>query len=372
MSVDFEVVTSASRLAQVLEDHASCDAVMVDTEFMRQDTFYPQIALVQLCFERRAYLVDPLAFEEQRELAALLADNSIVKVMHSVSEDLEVFQRAMQQQPWPLFDTQRAAAFLNLGFGLGYRALVEQICGIEIDKGATRSNWLKRPLTEEQLNYAALDVIPLRQVYENLAVRLQQQNKLQWLFEDCHEAITAAASESAPAHLRIKGATALTGEQLAVLIRLSHWREQRAIALDKPRSWILNDKLCIAIAMKAPQTHSALAALDGLPPAVLRKQADTLLELVSAGLAEHADSPQLPLPAPLSRSLQDQLKRVKRKGREVAAELDISPEALLPARDYDVLVRLADGQSVEQPARWSGWRQQVVMPALFTALEIQS
>jgi ribonuclease D len=167
--MNYQLLNSDSDLAALIERHRDNTFVIVDTEFMRRDTFWPQAALVQLCFPAEpnfAWLLDPLAISDFTPLQDLFEDESVVKVLHSASEDLEVFQQFLGCQPLPIFDTQRAAAFVGRGFGLGYRALVEAISGLELAKDETRSNWLARPLTDAQLNYAAADVRGTRRTWQ--------------------------------------------------------------------------------------------------------------------------------------------------------------------------------------------------------------
>ena len=149
------------------------DVVIVDTEFMRRNTFFPQVALVQLCFsgggaDGTAWLIDPLCIDDPEPLARLLEDPAVTKVLHSASEDLEVFQSWLGVLPRPLFDTQKAAALAGMEFGMGYRALVLALCEEDLPKGETRSDWLQRPLTESQCHYAAQDVSWLLSVYRLL------------------------------------------------------------------------------------------------------------------------------------------------------------------------------------------------------------
>ena len=164
----FELITSDRRLDEVLAEHENERFVAVDTEFRRRDTFYPQVALVQLCWRDVSYLLDPTELSDFSRLKVLLLNESIVKLLHSPSEDLEVFAHWLGILPTPLFDTQRVMGLLGYGFGVGYRPMVEQFFGVEISKEETTSDWLKRPLTYKQLNYAALDVSHLRKIGETL------------------------------------------------------------------------------------------------------------------------------------------------------------------------------------------------------------
>jgi ribonuclease D len=198
--MSYSLIESDAALASLIAEQGHSDVVVVDTEFMRRDTFYPQAGLIQLCFSSdpdAAWLIDPLPIDDFSPLCTLFADVSVTKVVHSASEDLEVFQCLLGQQPLPLFDTQRAAAFAGLGFGLGYRALVEQLAGIDIEKDETRSDWLKRPLSPGQLNYAAADVVPLLPVYQQLRQQLLAAERLQWVLDDGAAAARAAGEPGA-------------------------------------------------------------------------------------------------------------------------------------------------------------------------------
>jgi ribonuclease D len=364
-SPDWQLLETDDALQALLQENVGCEAVVVDTEFMRQDTFFPRAALFQLCFvgskSATAWLLDPLRITDFTPLKQLFADTGVVKVIHSPSEDLEVFQHFLGTLPEPMFDTQRAAAFLNMGFGLGYRALVEQMSDLDIPKGETRSDWLKRPLREAQLTYAAQDVVPLVPIYTTLSEQLQQLGRLEWLLEDGAQAVAGARSEAAPAHLRIKSAWKLKPAQLTSLAAICEWREQRAKQLDKPRNWILQDKLCQQIAEQGPRSLGDLRRIQELPAATLRKQGERLLEVLAA--AEQGSSPA-PLPAPLSAEQRNTLKAVKQTARELAASWNLAPEVLLPAKDYELIVRHGCGETVSRPSRWDGWRAQILIDPL--------
>ncbi|MEE4661559.1 MAG: ribonuclease D [Halieaceae bacterium] len=361
------LVESDAGLAALVEGGQTADAVMVDTEFMRRDTFFPQAALVQLCFSNapeQAWLVDPLAVSDMTPLKNLFANPAIVKVLHSPSEDLEVFQCFLGVQPLPLFDTQRAAAFAGLGFGIGYRPLVEKITGEVLDKGETRSDWLRRPLTESQQAYAAADVLPLLAVYRHLRERLDALDRSDWVFEDSARAVREASEPAAPAYLRIKSAWKLSPQQLAVLAAVCDWREQRARQLDKPRSWILPDKVCFALAQRTPANAAELRGVPDMPQAVARKQGEALLDLISdAGRHTDHDLPEPP-GRPLDAEQRARLKAVKQKAAELARAWQVEPEALLSSKDYELMVRLQGHAGDDMPDRWSGWRREALIEPL--------
>lgn len=370
----YEIIGDSAALAGLLDRFVDSDVVIVDTEFMRRDTYYPQAALIQLCFPGepdKAWLVDPLAVEDFSALNALFANPDIVKVLHSGSEDLEVFQKFLGVLPLPLFDTQRAAAFAGLGFSLGYRALVEAVTGTVLAKGETRSDWLARPLTGAQLEYAAADVVPLLPVYRHLRARLDELGRTDWILEDGATAVADAAAPPAPSHLKVKTAWKLKPRQLAALQMLCDWRDERAMKLDKPRNWILNDKVCLAVAQRMPATAGQLRSVPEMPQSVVRKQGEVILDIVgNAGALEDSELPQPP-PAPLDGPGREALKQLKKAAAELAREWQVEPEALLPARDYELMVRLARGELLDRPPHWRGWREKALVQPLLASLGVE-
>lgn len=368
--MQWELIESDDALQAKLAQVEDSRVVMVDTEFMRRDTFFPQIALLQLCFvgsgegEKTAWLIDPLKIEDTGPLIDLLENPDILKVLHSASEDLEVFSHWLGVTPQPMFDTQRAAALLNRGFGLGYGALVQEICDIDLPKGETRSNWLQRPLTESQCEYAGLDVTWLLPVWKDLHAQCEAQDKLQWVLDDGADAIVAMGSAQANFHKRIKTAWKLDSPALGRLIALSNWRERIARQKDKPRGWIIDDKACLQLAQIDPATLDELQDLADLPPPAVRRYGESLIEVLSQQREESVESLPEPLPAPLDAAQRDRLKKLKARARAVAADLAIAPEAALPSKDYELLLREAAGVSIEAPMAWQGWRAELVLSPL--------
>ncbi len=367
--MSWTLIQSDAELQQVIAGFATCTEIAVDTEFMRRNTYNPQIGLLQLCADDEAFLIDPLAVGDLEELRELLVSPSIIKVLHSCSEDLEVFRHWLGVLPSPLIDTQRAAALLGEPFGLGYRALVERLRGVVLDKGETRSDWLRRPLSESQCHYAALDVLELLPVWHQLRDRAESQGRMEWLLEDGREAIAALAEREAGLYRRIKGSGRLNARQMEVLRRIVDWREDRARRLDKPRGWILEDKVCLAIARDMPTRQEALAAIEQLPPAVLNRQGKVLLSLVRDALDVPAQDLPAPAPAPLGPEQRKTLKDLREHLRVLAEGLGIAPEAALTGAELELLVREGDGNRVASPARWAGWREQTLLAPLRAQLQ---
>ena len=366
--MDWTLVASQEAFEALLAEHRGAPAVAVDTEFMRRNTFYPQVALLQLCFTDHAWLVDPLALDDTAPLVALFEDPATTKVLHSASEDLEVFDHWLGALPRPLFDTQRAAGLLDQGFGLGYRGVVEQAFGVTLDKGETRSDWLRRPLSDSQCRYAALDVAYLLPLYERLHADAEAAGKLPWILEEGEVACAGAGSRNPAYYLRVKSAWKLAPRQLAALERLCAWREDEAARRDKPRSWILDDKLCLAIAQVMPADTAALAAVGELPPAVLRRCGAALLGCIAAARALPEAALPAPLPPPLDSEERKRLKALKARVRALAAAASVAPEMLLAGRDLELLLREARGLPINEPASWQGWRRALAIEPLRAAL----
>ena len=359
---NWQLIESDDALADVLEQANKAAAVAVDTEFMRRNTFYPQIALLQLCFSDTAWLIDPLAINELGPLVDFIVNPRVVKILHSASEDLEVFQQWLGVLPEPMFDTQRAAALLGRGFGVGYRNLVSDMCGVELDKGDQRSDWLQRPLSQSQCDYAAQDVTWLLSLWPELRDDAEAQGKAEWIFSDARDAGGTLASTSGEYYRKIKSAWKLDARQLAALIAVCDWREYTARNRDKPRSWIIDDKACFELAQQAPQSWAEIKEL--LPPPAARRYGEELLAL----LAEQASLPERALPqklaAPLDAAQRGQLKKIKQAARAIAESLGVAPEVLLPSKDYEVLVREAEGEAIRVPTQWAGWRSDRVVSPL--------
>ncbi|SEA34695.1 ribonuclease D [Microbulbifer marinus] len=357
-------IDSDDQLAELCARWRQQNAVALDTEFMRSRTFYPQPALVQVGDGERCYLIDNLAVENLQPLRELLLDTGVTKIMHSCSEDLETLERLLGAIPEPIFDTQIAAALTGMGAGLGYAATVKELLNIDLPKSETRSDWLQRPLSDAQKNYAALDVAWLPLLYGVLVKRLREQERLEWLQEDCTALVTAARSPQPPElyYQRVKGAWRLRGKQLAALQDLCAWREREARLRDVPRNHLLKENVCMNLAQQLPQ-HKATLVQPGLEGRALREHGDTLLQII-ARAAEREDAPPR-LPQPLSRREGEWLKLLRQEVNAIAELENLPAEILVRKKELEALVQ---APRPELQGRLAGWRGEVIGKPLLELL----
>ena len=357
-----QLIETDTALVEVLDRHASDNFVAVDTEFRRRDTFFPQVALLQLCWRKDAYLIDPTKVFNFAPVVELLSNPQVIKLIHSPSEDLEVFDRWLQVLPSPLFDTQRALAVLGRGFGLGYRAMVEMFTGDAISKEETTSDWLKRPLTDRQLSYAALDVTYLRQIGEELYDACRESQRLSWVLEDTARLKLGGRGPAA----KFKSAWKMSLREQAVLSRLIDWREEEARRLDRPRSWVVPDKVLVTLAKRQPMHLAQLSSVDGLHDAIIRKRGKRIVEVVSGAIDNQAPQ-QAFWQSPLRSSHKQWASTLGETVTSRAQELGVAPEVLYAGRDIERLIQATlDQQPI--PKDLLGWRDSVITQHLVDLL----
>lgn len=344
--------------------------VALDTEFMRVDTFYPIAGLLQVSAGEGAYLIDPLRIDDWQPFAALLEAPNVVKVLHSCSEDLEVFLRLTGSLPAPLFDTQLAAGYLNLGFSMGYSRLVQALLDIELPKGETRSDWLQRPLSELQVRYAAEDVLHLVEVYRALMARLAPQ-KVEWIIEDGAELVANLGREVAPedAWREAKLAWKLSRQQQAVLRALCAWREREARARNQPRNRVLREHSLWPLARTQPDNLVALARIEDMHPKTVRQDGETLLKLIREAAALPPEQWPEALPEPLPVEASALLKKLRAVGQREGERLDIVPELMLRKKTLEALLKSGYPHGPYQlPDSLRGWRRELMGQALLDCL----
>lgn len=340
-------------------------AVGVDTEFMRTHTFFPELALLQLGYGAHQALVDPLACKLEGLLQSSLGGTSMVTVMHSASEDLEALAPALPQGPGTLFDTQLAAALVGMGLGVSYRALVQALAGVELDKGETRSNWLQRPLTPAQRSYAALDVVYLDTLHEQLSARLEQCGRSAWHAEECARLKQRGASQDPdPQPQRaMRAAADWPLPKQALLRRLLLWRDATARQLDVPRPWLLADALALDLAHEPPTTSMALEQRSRGQRALRSAQRKDLLEVLGRPLEDAEIETTAPIVGHAQGASKAALNAMKQHVDTVAKQLDLPSGLLCPRK---VLEEFA--VTAAWPAFLDGWRHDLLHDRLTTLL----
>ena len=357
-----QLIETDTALVEVLDRHATENFVAVDTEFRRRDTFFPQVALLQLCWRKDAYLIDPTRVFNLDPVVELLSNPQVIKLIHSPTEDLEVFDRWLQVLPSPLFDTQRALAVLGRGFGLGYRAMVEMFTGDAISKEETTSDWLKRPLTDRQLSYAALDVTYLRQIGEELYDACRESQRLSWVLEDTARLKLGGRGPAA----KFKSAWKMSLREQAILSRLIDWREEEARRLDRPRSWVVPDKVLVTLAKRQPMHLAQLSSVDGLHDAIIRKRGKRIVEVVS-GAIDNQTPHQAFWQSPLRSNHKQWASTLGETVASRAQALGVAPEVLYAGRDIERLIQ-ATLEQQPIPKDLLGWRDSVITQHLVDLL----
>ena len=277
-------IDSAPELARFCKRLAAAGWFAIDTEFLREKTYYPKLCLLQVATPGSVACIDPLALDDLDPLLDLIFDTRITKVMHSARQDMEIFYHLRGTAPARVFDTQIAALLLGYPDQIGYGNLVSEVLGVNLEKLHTRADWSVRPLTQDQIGYAADDVIYLVDVYRNLRERLAERGRLEWLDEDFARLSSDDLYSNSPedAWLRVKGGNRLKGVALSVLQALAEWREARAQQRDRPRGWILRDDALIEIARHRPAALEELGRIRGLQEAFIRHNGEQVLGLVAA------------------------------------------------------------------------------------------
>jgi ribonuclease D len=333
--------------------------VGLDTEFIRERTFYPQLALVQLSVPGEVLLVDPLAEGVAAALRPLLEDPGVQKIMHSASEDLQALLRGCGTLPTPMFDTQVAAAMAGMGAGLGYQKLVEQVTGVALEKGETRSDWLRRPLSESQLKYAADDVLHLHELHASLDAKLRALGRLDWLQADAGRALQLAAGDADDPmpHLALRSAQTLDAAGQARVRRLLRWRDAEARRSDRPKGWVLDNELAVQLSRRPFENFQAFNAMLDANPKAPRRARKELFELLAQPLDE--EERKLPLNRSGEAIDKQRLRGMQDAVAALAASLEI-PDGLLCARRH--LESLLEGRG--WPEALQGWRRSLLEPAL--------
>lgn len=367
MDHSFEYIDDQGELPRVCAALNDAPYLCVDTEFMREKTYYPRLCLLQLASPDGVFCIDPLRIDDLSPVLDLLYRTDILKVLHAAKQDLEIFYHLRTQVPAPVYDTQVAAALLGHNDQVGYGTLVQQELGVTLDKAHTRTDWSQRPLEAGQLRYAADDVIYLRQIYVRQREALEKLGRSRWLQEDFQALVDPDQYAAHPeqAWQRVKEARRLKPAQLGILQRLAAWRERRAMDLNRPRRWVMRDEILVELARRAPTGLAALERVRGLEKGQVDRLGAELLREIEAGRALPAHElptaePRLTL-SPEQEALVDAMMAVLRLR---AASESLSP-AMLANRS--TLAQLVQGD--DDVAVLHGWRGALVGEQLRALLD---
>ncbi|WGZ94462.1 MAG: ribonuclease D [Candidatus Thiothrix putei] len=294
----FDYIDNTEKLSYLLTRLDKAEWVTLDTEFIREKTYYPRLCLIQIASADMLACIDPLAISDLQPFLDWLNQPQRLKVLHAAWQDMEIFHHlGGGNVPTPLFDTQVAAAVLGMGDQLGYARLVEALLGVSLDKSQSRTDWSRRPLTTAQLEYAIDDVRHLRDVYLLLREQLEKLGRMKWLEKPFQKLSDPATYTVDPQTVweRVKGLQILKPQQLAILRELAAWREQRALQKDIPRRWILSDEILLDMARMQPDSPAGLRQIRGLSEEQIERGAGEWLACIARGQAiPNNECPSLP------------------------------------------------------------------------------
>jgi ribonuclease D len=357
------IISDPGGFAQLCGELQAEPAIGLDTEFLRERTYFAQLCLMQLSGAARTECIDTLAIEDLSPLRPLMGEPRLCKVLHAARQDQEVL--------WPatgaitgLFDTQVAAALIGLPAQVGYAELVRQLLQVTLPKAETRTDWSRRPLTSAQLTYALDDVRYLLPLRERLTERLRQLERWSWFCEEMAQLDGAGPFTVEPeqAWRRIKGLSELDPSRLELARRLGAWRERRAVSADRPRNWILPDVALREMVLRVPRSSAELAQIVELPEGIRANSGRELLAVIEdSGLpAQLPPLPQRQRPDALS---SDTVRRLMQLVQQIGRELGMAAEVLATRRELE---RLVAGERAG--ALLTGWRRQVIGERLLGAL----
>ncbi|SFP59460.1 ribonuclease D [Enterovibrio norvegicus] len=360
--MNFEIVTELSHLERVCQQARNVPVVMLDTEFVRTRTLYPRLGLIQMFDGETLSLIDPIELDDLSPLWAVLSDESVIKVLHACSEDLEVFHHYAGVMPTPMIDTQIMAAFLGHGLSTGFAALVDEYLGVTLDKGEARTDWCARPLSDKQLEYAAADVHYLLPLYEILAERVEQTGWGEAVKQECALMMSKRGKTPDPdkAYLDIKNAWQLRPKQLAVLQKLASWRLKEAQRRDLALNFVVKELNLWKVARFDIRSLEKMADED-FDRFELERHGKRLIAMA----LEADNTPETHYPEPIARLVdmpgyKQTVKSIKDQTNAVAEQLGVVPEFVGSKKQIHQMLKWAwvkECNPEKMPDLLSGWRK---------------
>lgn len=356
------LIDQQHQLDKLAPQFAELAWVSVDTEFLREKTYSAKLCLVQLGIGEDQYCIDVLAIPDLSALTKLLINPQTLKVFHAASQDLEVLYQQFGNVPRPIFDTQLAAAFSGADLQISYAGLVEQVTGVSLDKGQSRTDWTRRPLSDAQVRYAGEDVEYLRAVYDHTYKQIVARNRIDWFHDElallCRE--QNYQSDPSQAYLRLSGGGLARAAQYR-LKAMAQWREQYAQQRDIPRTWVIKDTALYEIATANPNTPKALLDMGVLGPKSGSRFAPIIVNLLRA--VEPQDEPIWRSFDPLTKNDKKICQRLMQRTAEIAEEQGVAQALLGTRKDIEILYRQKHSDKL-----LNGWRRDVVGVSLLAEL----
>ena len=359
-------ISTSDELSAFCERIGKERVIAVDTEFLRERTYYPKLCLVQVGTASEIGAIDPILIKDLSPLASIFADERVTKVFHACGQDLEVILDGMGVACTSVFDTQVAAAFLGMRQQVSYASLVEAYAGVRLPKAESLTDWSRRPLDPEQLTYAEDDVRYLPAIYESMIEQLVEKDRLSWVQPEIAEVCDPSHMHRDPrmAYLRLKRSSSLTRRQLAIAREVCAWREKTAASHDIPRKWVLSDEVVVEVCKRAPRTRDRLRKIRGTDQ-LAEKDVRDLLEMVQVGEGGPAsECPQQERHSHPSPELESVVDLMIALVRVVSEKSGIATQ-LIATRDD--LVEFAQDRSKSRLA--SGWRYELAGRQLESLLE---
>ena len=366
--ISYMYIATQENLAAFVERARSSSVLAIDTEFLREKTYYAKLCLLQMATDDEVVIVDPFEMDDLSVLAPLLTDERIVKLFHAAGQDLEIILREVGVLPRPVFDTQIAAALLGHTQQIGYAALVHAECGVSLKKIDSFTDWSRRPLSASQRDYAADDVVYLPRLYAGMRAALEEKGRLHWLDHDFEELSDPARYEANERERfrRLKRVSQLSRRQLSAAREVAAWRELEAQRRDVPRKWVVTDEQIVEACKREARTIDELFMVRGLSDRLSTKDARAVVSLISSALSAPPDT-------------WPELDRCGKSEPNVDAELDLmSALVRLRAKEngiafptlasHDDLARVARGYR-EGVDLLRGWRRAIVGEELLELLD---
>ncbi len=323
------IIDTNTALNAYCKQLAGCQVFALDTEFLRVNTFYPKPGLFQINDGQQIILIDPIAINDWQAFSDILMDASIVKVLHACDEDVELMYHFLNVEVKNVFDTQIAAAFCGYDFCMGYQRLVAAMFDVDIEKGESRSDWMRRPLSQSQLSYAANDVVFLLDMYEQLSKILLENGHLSKVYEECDGVFYSVSNDDfSAAYKRFKQAWKLNAEQFSRLKVLASWREEQMRERNLPRNKIAKNEVLMRLALKPIRDQESLAQMQGLPLSTVKVSAQSIMQIVNADYSSKKEVMARPLKSDTT------LAAIKNKALEIAQQQGIA-EQMLSRKAYN-------------------------------------